>query len=49
MRRSMCVKGLPAATGKELMLDERAWYEAHFIERIKRCRNFLRESMHEGM
>lgn len=44
MRRSMHVRGLPAANGKELMLDA-----GEFVKRIERWRNFLRESMHKGM
>ena len=45
----MYVRGLPAANGKELIFDERAWYGGEFVERIKRWQNFFRESMNEGM
>ena len=42
-------RGLPAANREELMLDERTWYGGEFVERVKRWRNFPRESMHERM
>jgi len=44
----MYVRGLPAATGNELMLDQRGWYGSMFVKRIKPRRYFFRESMHEG-
>ena len=44
-----CMRGPPVATGKELMLDQRARYGGEFIKRIEPWRDFLRESTHEGM
>ena len=45
----MYVRGLPAATAKELILDQRARYGGEWIIRIKPWLYFLLESMHEGM
>jgi len=44
----MYVRGLLAATGNELMLDQRGRYGSMFVKRIKLWRYLLRESMHEG-
>ena len=43
------VRGLPAATSKKLMLNQRAQYGGEFVKSIEPWQSFLRGSMHGGM
>ena len=43
------VRGLPAATSKKLMLDQRPRYGGEFVKSIEPWQYFLHGSMHEGM